>query len=147
MMRMTVQAALVATWLTASACYAYRPVQLAPTSGAHVRIVFTTPIVVATFQLGPDSTRHTHPGVLEASGTIQAVASDTVALHLGQLRTAAGAAPGVSGQVALLPTTKIARIEERRFQAGTTALAGLGAAALALTVLVIRLTVAITKGF
>lgn len=146
-MRMTVQAALLGAWLTASACYAYRPVTLAPTPGAHVRIVFITSIVVATVQLGPDSTRHTHPGVLEASGIIQAAAGDTVALHLGELRTTAGSVPDVSGQVALLPTAAIARIDERRFQAGTTALTGLGAAALALTALVILLTVTITKGF
>ena len=146
-MRMTVQVALLGTWLTASACYAYRPVALAPTPGSHVRIVFTSSIVVATFQPGPDSTRHTHPGVLEASGTIQAAASDTVAIHLGELRTAAGSVPNMSGQVALLPAAQIARIEERRFQAGTTALAGVGASALALTALVILLIVAITKGF
>lgn len=146
-MRTTIQAALLTTWLTASACYAYRPVALAPAPGAHVRIVFASSIVVATFQPGPDSTRHTHPGVLEANGTIQAAAGDTLALHLGELRTAAGPVLDVSGQVALLPTAQIARIEERRFQAGTTALTGVGAAALALTAFVILVTVAITKGF
>lgn len=142
-----VESGLLAAWLSAGACYAYRPVALAPAPGARVRIVFTSAIVAATFQPGPDSTRQIHPGVLEASGTINAAARDTVALHLGELRTAAGAVPGVSGRVALLPTAQIARIEERRFQAGTTVLAGVGASALALTALVILLTVAITKGF
>jgi len=146
-MRITVPAALLGVCFTASACFAYRPVALAPAPGSHVRIVFTSSSVVATFQPGPDSTRRAHSGVLEASGTIEAAASDTVALHLGELRTAAGSVPAVSGQVALLPTDQIARIEERRFQAGTTALAGVGAAALSLTALVVLVIVAITKGF
>lgn len=146
-MRTTVRAALLGVSFTASGCVAYRPVALAPAPGAHVRIVFTSSIVVATFQPGPDSTRRAHAGVLEASGTIEAAASDTVALHLGELRTAAGPVPDVSGHVALLPSAQIARIEERRFQAGTTALAGVGAATLSLTALVVLLIVAITKGF
>jgi hypothetical protein len=146
-MRMTVRAALLGALFTTGACFAYRPVALAPAPGAHVRIVFTSSIAVATFQLGPDSTRHVYSGVLEASGTIEAAATDTVALHLGELRTAAGAVPDVSGQVALLPSAQIARIEERRFQAGTTALAGIGAAALSLTALLVLLIAAITKGF
>lgn len=146
-MRVTVRAALLGVSLTTSACYAYKPVALAPTPGSRVRIMFTTSIVATTLQPGSDSTRRTHPGVLEASGTIQAAASDTVALRLGELRTATGALPNVSGQVALLPTAQIARIEERRFQAGTTALAGVGVSALALTTLVILLIVDITRAF
>jgi hypothetical protein len=112
-----------------------------------VRIVFTSAIVVNTLRRGPDSTRRTHPGVLEASGTIEAAASDTVALQLGELRTAVGSLPNVVGQVALLPIAQIARIEERRFQAGTTILAGVGVSALALAAYVILLIAAITKGF
>jgi hypothetical protein len=64
-----------------------------------------------------------------------------------ELRTAAGAIGDAAGQVALLPTRQIARIEERRFQAGTTALAGVGASTLALAAFIIAVTVAITKGF
>jgi hypothetical protein len=112
-----------------------------------VRIVFTSAIIVTTVLPGPDSTRGAHPGVLEASGTIEAAASDTVALRLGELRTAVGALPNVVGQVALLPTAQIARIEERRFQAGTTALAGLGLSTIALGAYIIILIAAITKGF
>lgn len=112
-----------------------------------MRIVFTTSIVATTLQPGPDSTRRTHPGVLEASGTIQAAASDTIALQLGELRTATGSLPNLSGHIALLPTAQISRIEERRFQAGTTALAGVGVSALALTALVILLIVDITRAF
>lgn len=144
---MTVRAALLGAWLTTSACYAYRPVALAPTPGSRVRIVFTSSIAVTTVQPGLDSTRRTHPGVLEANGTIQAAASDTIALRLGELRTAAGSLPNVSGQVALLPTAPIARIEARRFQAGTTILAGVGVSALALATYLILLIVALTKGF
>ncbi len=145
--RLSGRVALLGAWLTTTACYAYRPVALAPTPGSRVRIVFTSAIVVTTLQLGPDSTRRTHPGVLEASGTIQAAASDTVALHLGDLRTAAGSVPDVVGQIALLPTAQIARIEERRFQAGTTILAGAGLSTLALATYIILLIVALTKGF
>jgi hypothetical protein len=104
-------------------------------------------MAVTTVPPGPDSTRRTYPGVLEASGTMQAAAGDTIALRLGELRTVGGALPGLSGQIALLPTTQIARIEVRRFQAGTTALAGIGVSTLALATFVILLTVALTKGF
>lgn len=145
-MRLTLRATLLGAWLTTSACYAYRPIAQAPIPGSRVRIVFTSSTVITTLQLGADSLRPTHPGVLEASGTIQAAANDTVALRLGELRTAAGSLPNVSGQIALLPTAQIARIEERRFQAGATILAGVGVSALALTAYIILLTVALTKG-
>lgn len=138
---------LVGAWLASAACYAYRPVALAPAPRARVRIVFTSAIIVTTLLAGPDTTRGTYPGVLEASGTIEAGARDTVALRLGELRTAVGALPNVAGQVALIPTAQIARIEERRFQAGTTALAGLGLSTIALGAYVIILIAAITKGF
>lgn len=138
-------ATLWGAWLACGACYAYRPAAVVPAPGAHVRIIFFTATVVTT--AGPDSTRHTYAGVFEASGTITAAASDTVALHVDELRTAAGAIGDAAGQVALLPTRQIARIEERRFQAGTTALAGVGASTLALAAFIIAVTVAITKGF
>lgn len=146
-MSVTVRAVLLGAWLTTSACYAYRPVALAPTPRSRVRIVFTSSIVVTTLRPGLDSTRRTYPGVLEASGTIQAAASDTIALRLGELRTAAGPVSNVSDQVAMLPTAQIARLEERRFQAGTTALAGAGALALAATAFIIVIIVAITHAF
>jgi hypothetical protein len=85
--------------------------------------------------------------VLEASGAIQAAASDTVALRLGELRTAAGPVPNVTDLVVMLPTARIARIEQRRFQAGTTILAGVGVFTLAAATYVIILIVAITHGF
>ena len=85
--------------------------------------------------------------MLEASGTIEAAAGDTVALRLGELRTAAGALPNVEGRVALLPTDRIAKIEGRRFQAGTTALTGVSLSALALTVYLLFVIAAITKAF
>jgi hypothetical protein len=109
--------------------------------------VFTSALVLTTLPSGPDSMRHTYPGVLEASGTIQAAAGDSVALFLEDARSAHGSVSGVVGQVALVSTTQIARIEERRFQAGTTALAGLGAAALAATALILVIVATITKGF
>jgi hypothetical protein len=139
-------AAFLAAWLASGACYSYKPVSVAPSPGSRVRIVFSGAIDVATFQPGRDSTRRTQPGVLEAGGTIQAAAADTVALNLGELRTAAGPLPGMSGQVALLPAARIARIEERRFQALSTALTGVGLAALALTAFLTIVIVAMTRG-
>ena len=103
-------------------------------------------MAVTTHQ-GQDNASRTYPGVLEASGTIQAAAGDTVALLLGELHTAGGSLPNVSDQIALLPAAQIARIEQRRFQAGTTILAGVGAFALAATTYVLLLIVAITNGF
>jgi hypothetical protein len=47
----------------------------------------------------------------------------------------------------MLPTAQIARIEERRFQAGSTALAGGAALALAATAFVFVIIVAVTRGF
>jgi hypothetical protein len=85
--------------------------------------------------------------VWEASGAIQAAAGDTIALRLGELRTAAGPIPDLSDQIAMLPTNQIARIEQRRFQAGTTILTGVGALALAATAYVILLIVAMMRGF
>jgi hypothetical protein len=142
----TVGAVLFGVWITSVACYAYRPVALAPTPGSRVRIVFTNSIVVTTWQPGVDSTRRAYPGVLEASGTIQAAAGDSIALRLGELRTAAGPVSSVSDQIALLPTVQIARLEERRFQAGTTALAGVGALTLAAATFITIIIVAITRG-
>ena len=110
-------------------------------------MVFTSALTVTTYGLGLDTVGHSTPGVLEASGVIQAAAADTVALRLGELRTAAGSVRGVSGRIAKLPTARIARIEQRRFQAGTTILAGVGLSTLALATYVILLTVALTKGF
>lgn len=147
MVCVTVRAALLGVWLITSACYAYRPVALAPTAGSRVRIVFTTASVVTTLQPGPDSTRRTYAGVLEASGTIQAAASDTIALRLDELRTATGAVSNVSDQVALVPTAQIGRIEERRFQAGTTALTAVGVSALALATLLVLIIASITRAF
>jgi hypothetical protein len=121
---------LVGALICIGACYAYRPAALTPAPGARVRIVFTTATAVTT--IAADSSRHTYPGVLEASGIISAAASDTVALRVDALRTATGALPAAAGQIALLPTIQIARITERRFQAGTTALTGLGVSTLAL---------------
>jgi hypothetical protein len=139
--------ALLLAVFTVGGCYAYRPVALAPAPQSRVRIVFTSALVLSTLPFGQDSTRHTYSGVLEASGTIRAAAGDSVALLLDEVRTAHGSVINVAGQTALLPTAQIARIEERRFQAGTTALAGLGAAALALAAYILVIIAAITKSF
>lgn len=49
--------------------------------------------------------------------------------------------------VALVPTIRIAKIEQWWFRAGTTALVGFGTATLALTTFLIVVIVAITRGF
>ncbi len=132
--------ALLAALIATPGCYAYRRATLTPEAGSRVRIVFTSAVAVTT-------TAGVHPGVLEASGTITAAAADTLALRLGELRTAAGPVPDVAGRVALLPTARIARIEQRRFQAGTTALTGIGVLTLALATYLILVITAITHSF
>ena len=146
-MRAARRAAALGAFGLLGACFAYRPASLAPAPGARVRVVLTSAVEVATAPAGADSAGRTYAGVLEASGTVQAAASDTIALRLGELRTVAGAVPGVEGRVALVPTGRIAKIEEWRFQPGTTALVGVGAATLALTTFLVVVIVAITRGF
>ena len=146
-MRLAARRPLLAALITTGACFAYRPTALAPEPGSHVRIVFATATAVTTYGGDRESDHWVHPGVLEADGVVQAAASDTLALRLGHLRTAGGSVPNISGQVALLPTAQIAQIEQRRFQAGTTMLTGVGLFALAATTYVMLLIVAITQGF
>ena len=137
--------ALLVAVITTAACFAYRPTALAPEPGSRVRVVFTTAIAVTTYTGAQENAQRVYPGVLEASGAIQAAAGDTVALRLGELRTAAGPVPNVSEQIALLPTGQIARIEQRRFRAGNTILLGVGVSILAFTTYVVLLIVAITR--
>ncbi len=136
---------IAAAAIGSAECYAYRPASLAPLSGATVRIVLRSPMTITT--AAPDTERaHRHyDQVLEASGRIAAVAADTIALRLGELRTPAGSVPGVAREVALVPTAGIATIEERHFQLGRTVAVGVGVSALALTTLLVVLIVALTK--
>jgi hypothetical protein len=108
-------------------------------------VVFTTAITVTTSAGGRENAHGAYSGVLEASGTIQAAASDTVALRLGELRTAAGPVPYVSGQVAMLPTAQIAHMEQRRFQAGTSIVAGATVLLIAGTASIVLLIVTLTR--
>ena len=144
-MHIAFRRALLPALITAAGCFAYRPATLAPAPGSRVRVVFTTAIEITTYTGGLENARRVYPGVLEASGAIQAAAGDTLALRLGELRTAAGPVPNVAEQVALLPTGQIARIEERRFRAGSTVLLGVGISILAFTTLVVLLVVTITR--
>lgn len=143
---MTARAVLLLAVCTGG-CYAYRPVAVAPAPETRVRVVFTNALVVTTVPSGPDSMRHTYPGVLEIRGVIRAAAGDSVALLLDDVRTAQGSVRDVAGQTALVPTAQIARIEERHFQAGRTALGGVGVAALALAVYITIVLASITKSF
>ena len=138
---------LLAVVIATGACFAYRRTALTPEPGSRVRIVFTTAMAVTTLAGGREKTDRVYPDVLEASGAIQAAAGDTIALRLGELRTAAGPIPNLADQIAMLPTARVARIERRRFQAGTTLLAGVGAFALAATAYVIVIIVAMMRGF
>jgi hypothetical protein len=135
----------LAVLLSTGACYAYRPVETAPPPGSRVRVMLASATDVTT--IAPDGTRQPHPGVLEASGTVEAAAADTVAVRLGELRTAAGAVPRVEAHVALLPTDRIAGIEHRRFQAGATALSGLGLVTLAAAGVLLVIILTLTQGF
>jgi hypothetical protein len=133
----------VAAMVVTGGCFAYRPSTLAPDPGSRVRIVLGAPAVVTT--IVGDTSRRTYPGVLEVSGVLQAASRDTLALRLGELRTATGAIPALSHQVAMVPTASVSRIEQRRFQAGRTALTAVGLATLALTVYIVLLIAAITR--
>lgn len=112
--------------MATTGCFAYRPTPLAPAPGAKVRIVLKSPMTIATAADTALRSRRSYERVCEATGTVTAVAGDTIALRLGELRTPAGSIPGVTRQVALLPTASITSIQERRFEAGQTFLAGLG---------------------
>jgi hypothetical protein len=110
-----------------------------------VRIVLATALEVTT--VTSTGARDAHAEVLEVSGTIEAASADTVAVRLGELRTATGAIGSLEGQTVLLPVAHIARIERRELQAGRTALAGIGLATLALAGLVVVIIWSLTKGF
>jgi hypothetical protein len=135
--RLVVPLLLLAT--LSGGCYAYRPVPVAPVPGSRVRIVLISEAPVAVMAPGRADTRRSVPGVLEAGGVMEASSADTVVLRLGELRTAAGAVSDVAANVALIPAALISRIEERRFQVGTTLLAGTGFAMLATGALMVLL--------
>jgi hypothetical protein len=137
--------ALTLVVLANAGCYGYRPVETAPAPGSRVRIVLTNATDVQS--IAPPGSPLTHPGVLEVSGTIVASSTDTVAVRLGELRTATGSFPGVGGRTALLPVARIGRVEARRFQAANTALAGVGVATIAVGAFLIVLIVTLTTGF
>ncbi|MGD0991340.1 MAG: hypothetical protein ABR998_02600 [Gemmatimonadales bacterium] len=128
-----------------AACYAYRTTAVAPITGTRVRIVLSSAAPITAMTPGREESRRTVAGVLEVRGRFEAGAADTLVVRLGELRTAAGAAPDVAEQVALVPTSLIARIDERRFQAGTTLLAGTGLAMIALCAFLVVIVATLTK--
>lgn len=133
--------------LTGGGCYAYRQVPTTPVPTSQVRVVLRTARTLSTVPLPPDTVRRTYGGILEAGGVIQAAAGDSLSLRLGELRSATGPVEAVDGQVVMIATADIERLEERRFQAGGTALAGLGAAAVAMTVFFVVTIAAIIRSF
>lgn len=133
--------------LLAGGCYAYREVPKSPVPASEVRVVFRTARTLSTVPVPPDTARHIYPGILEASGVIQAAAGDSLALRLGALRTATGPVGDADGAVVMIATADVERFEERRFQAGATALAGLGAAAIAMTAVFVITLSAIIRSF
>lgn len=147
MVRRFALVALCGAGLAAGGCFAYRPVSVAPAPGASVRVIFSGTAEVTTVGQAPDTARHVHWGVLEASGTMQAAGADTIALRLGELRTSAGPVAGESGRVALLPAAQVARIEVRKFQPVTTILTAGGVAAVALSAFLVVVLAAMIRGF
>lgn len=128
-----------------AACYAYRTTAVAPDAGASVRIVLNSAAPITAMTPGREESRHAVAGVLEVRGRFVAGAADTLVVRLGELRTAAGAAPEADEQVALVPTALIARIDERRFQAGTTLLGLTGLAMIALCAFLVVIVATLTK--
>lgn len=115
-MRSALRIALLGIVVATGACSGYRRAATVPEPGARVRIVLTTAQDVAT--VAALGARQVHPGVLEVSGTMQAAAADTLAVRLGDLHTAAGALPGLTGQTALIPAAAIASMERRQLVVG-----------------------------
>lgn len=126
-------------------CYGYRPARVAPEPGTRVRLVF---IAATTIRLSP-ATAEDPPGlyenVLEASGVIEATSRDTIALRLGELRSADGPIAVRAHAVALVPVDRVARVSERHLAAGRTALGGAGMLLLAMTTLIVLLIITVTK--
>lgn len=114
----------LAALFSVTACYGFRPVETTPRPGSRVRVALLSASSITT--IGAAGVRDSSVGVLELSGTIEAAAADTVSIRLGELRTATGPLPTVVGTLALLPTVRVARIEERKIQPGRSAAAGIG---------------------
>jgi hypothetical protein len=108
-----------------------------------VRVVLISPMEVTT--VGKDGARQGHAAVFEVSGSVAAAAADTLAITLGELRVANGVLPIASGQTALVPTVAIARIEQRKLEAGRTVLAGLGALTVLTTVMIVLIIRALVQ--
>lgn len=128
-----------------SGCYAYRPAGVTPAPGTRVRIVLTAASGITVLDSTAAAPRTVHDGVFEASGVIEAATRDTIALRLGELSTATGAAAGAARGVALIPVDRVARVSERRFQAGRTALGGIGFLTLAGGAFLIFLIITLTN--
>ncbi len=131
--------------LLSGACFAYRSTPVAPAAGTRVRIVLVSAEPITVMQAGSGEGRRVIQGVVEVRGRMEAAGADTAVVRLGELHTAEGAVAGPDGLVALVPAAVIARIEERRFQAGTTLLAGTGFAMLALGTFLVLVIVTLTK--
>ncbi len=144
-MRVPVRTALVAAVLVTVGCYTYRPVARQGAPGAEVRIVLRSAAVVVTVGEGGDGTRRSYPDVVEVRGTIR-TGGDTLSIRLGDLRTAAGSVPDVSGPIALLPAAEIGEIRERRLQGGRTLLA-VGGLALIIATIVTAMQVSVATGW
>lgn len=136
---------LVGIAFATAACFGYRRVESVPAPGARVRLVLVTASDIATVTAG--GTRERHARILEVHGTISASAEDTVAVRLGELRSESGALRGVKGRTALVATTAIGRLEQRRFLAANTALAGVGAMTLSITAFLVVIIISLTRGF
>lgn len=120
----TLRCVLLVLLLAGPACYRHLSVGTSPAPGADVRVVLVSSMEIVT--VGTAGARTTHVGVLEASGRVSAAAGDTLALRLGELRGVTRVIVADQGETALLPVSAIARVEQRRFSAGNTVVAGLG---------------------
>lgn len=136
---------LVGVLFLAAGCYGYRPVNLVPSPGASVRLVLVGATRIAVQPAASESVRARYDQVLEVSGTVEATSRDTVAIRLGELRTAAGPIAGSAHGVALVPLDRVSRVTERHLQAGRTLVGGAGVLLLATTVLVVVLIVTVAK--
>lgn len=144
-MRTSVRMVPVAFVVAAAACFAYRPVAAPPAPGAHVRIVLRSASTVETVPDAGNGAPRSYPDVVEVHGTVRGV-GDTLAIRLGELRTATGSVPGVSARIALVPAAAIGEQRERRFQTGRTLLLA-GGLALLVETIAIAMEVSVVTGY
>jgi hypothetical protein len=122
---MTVRRRLIIALPLLAACYTWQPVrQAGPASGERVNILLSDR---GTAEMAPAL----GPGVSEVEGDVVAADSTDLRLAVRQVANTRGVPAGWLGEGVSIPRPYMARVSQRRFSAGGTALmSGLAAATL-----------------